>query len=132
MKSREHAELLLRKAAQDEYLLDAMLNDPHAPLEAFGFHAQQTVEKLLKASLAAQRVVYPRTHRLTQLLDLARDSGVPLPSRFDEVRLLTPYAVEFRYDALPEENEESIDKTEVRRQLRDLRAWVESFVQAST
>ena len=50
MKSREHAELLLRKAAQDEYLLDVMLNDPHAPLEAFGFHAQQAVESFIQAS----------------------------------------------------------------------------------
>gem|GEM_PF-3982354 len=39
MKGREHAELLLRKAAQDEYLLDRMLDDPAAPPEAAGVHA---------------------------------------------------------------------------------------------
>lgn len=79
MKWREHAELLLRKAAQAEYLLDRMLDDPAAPTEAFGFHAQQAAEKMLKAALAVHEITYPRTHRLADLLDALRTAGVAIP-----------------------------------------------------
>jgi HEPN domain-containing protein len=79
VKWREHAELLLRKAAQDEYLLDRMLDDPAAPTEAFGFHAQQAAEKMLKAALAVHQSAYPRTHRLADLLDALRTAGVAIP-----------------------------------------------------
>jgi HEPN domain-containing protein len=49
MKQRELAELLLRKAAQDEAAMVYPL--PHADLDddLIGFHAQQAVEKALKA-----------------------------------------------------------------------------------
>jgi len=43
--------LLLRKADQDIYLLEKLADDEQAPIEIFGFHAQQSAEKLLKASL---------------------------------------------------------------------------------
>ena len=51
MKDDKHVVLLLDKAAQDEYVLDKLLSDPDAPVEVFGFHAQQAAEKLLKAIL---------------------------------------------------------------------------------
>ena len=38
--SREHAELLLRKARQDEIALDKLITDPSLPDEIVGFHAQ--------------------------------------------------------------------------------------------
>jgi len=38
-------ELMLDKAAQDEYVLDKLLADDDAPVEIFGFHAQQAAEK---------------------------------------------------------------------------------------
>jgi len=40
--------------------------------------------------------------------------------------LLTPFAVEFRYDVFPGESDEDLDKARVREQLRQLRQWVES------
>lgn len=101
--------LLLSKAAQDEYVIEKLLNDAEAPLEIFGFHAQQAAEKLLKAALASRNVKYPLTHQLTQLMDLAVANGMSFPSTLEDIRLLTPFAVEFRYDAIPEENEEPLD-----------------------
>jgi HEPN domain-containing protein len=67
-------------------------------MEVFGFHAQQSVEKLFKAVLCHAHIQYPRTHQLTALLDLAHDNDIELPAEFEELRCLTPFAVEFRYD----------------------------------
>jgi len=49
MPQREHSELLLRKAAQDEFTVEKLIPDPESPDEVIGFHAQQAVEKILKA-----------------------------------------------------------------------------------
>ena len=38
MRSREHAELLLRKAAQDEFVVEKLSFDPASPDEVIGFH----------------------------------------------------------------------------------------------
>jgi len=120
--------LLLKKAAQDEYILDMLVEDHEAPAEIFGFHAQQAAEKLLKASLAAREIIYPQTHRLAELMDLIRSHGVDLPETFEELRYLTPFAVEFRYEVLPEEQEAPLDKSKVNRMIKELRLWVESVV----
>jgi HEPN domain-containing protein len=121
----EHYELLLRKAAQDEYLLDLMVADPHAPTEAFGFHAQQAAEKLLKAALVGTGLQYPRTHRLLDLLDALCAARTDVPAGLLALKGLTPFAVEFRYDALPEEPEAPLDKQATRSLIRSPRDWVE-------
>ena len=128
----EQLALLLAKADQDEYVLDKFLDDAQAPVEIFGFHAQQAVEKLFKAALVAAGSAYPQTHRLAELIDLIRNCGVDLPDEFEELRYLTPFAVEFRYDIAPEEEEEPLDKVLIRRLVADLRSWVESFVEQQT
>jgi hypothetical protein len=125
---KQHVALLLAKAAQDEYVLDKLLDDPDAPLEVFGFHAQQTAEKLLKAVLSHAGIVYPRTHQLVELLDLAADHGLQLPAEAEELRHLTPFAVEFRYDVLPGEERPRLDKATVRRELVRLRTWIETRI----
>lgn len=124
----DHIRLLLKKASQDEYVLDKMTDDGQAPIEIFGFHAQQAAEKMLKAVLAQAKVEYPRTHRLAELIDLAKDNGIDLPDKLEDVRLLTPFAVEFRYDVFPGASDEGLDKKHVREQLRQLRCWVESKI----
>ena len=51
---------LLRKARQDRIALDALL--PLHAYDAVCFHAQQAVEKWLKAFLAYHGVAFPHTH----------------------------------------------------------------------
>lgn len=68
----DYVGMLVSKAAQDEYVLDVLLDDPLAPEEVFGFHAQQAAEKLLKALLAAAQVEFPFTHRLEELIETSR------------------------------------------------------------
>ena len=45
-----------------------------------GFHAQQAVEKSLKAALAAAAVDFPFTHNIALLMQLCDDAGIELPT----------------------------------------------------
>lgn len=49
MKQHEQSDLLLRKAAHDEVLLDEVIGSERVSDEVIGFHCQQAAEKLLKA-----------------------------------------------------------------------------------
>ncbi|MFH0981292.1 MAG: HEPN domain-containing protein, partial [Planctomycetota bacterium] len=95
-KSRDHARILLEKAAEDEWILARTVDAPDAPLAAIGFHAQQAVEKHLKAVLTSQSVDYPRTHNLALLLDLIQRQGLGCPTDAATIPRLTPFAVTFR------------------------------------
>ena len=123
---REQVALLLSKAAEDEYVLDKLVGDENAPDSVYGFHAQQATEKLIKACLAGSDVDYPFTHRLVELIDLARDSNIDLPKVFEDLRDMTPFAVEFRYGVVPPDVEdEPLDKNAVRIAIQQARLWVE-------
>lgn len=84
--------------------------DPN--LDAVCFHAQQGMEKLLKALLIHLRRPVPRTHDLVVLAkatDVAvlQDKGIE-----DQLMFLTRAAVEYRYpgeDAEPEDAQESLE-----------------------
>lgn len=62
------------------------------------FHAQQAVEKSLKAVLAERGVEFPFIHDLDGLTQLCESADVSLPDELDGVDRLTPYAAGFRYN----------------------------------
>ena len=95
-KRSEQAKQFLHKAGQDITVLTKLQNDPDIAPEILGFHAQQATEKLLKAVLANQIIVFPYTHRISELMDLLDDHQLPLPAELAELRFLTPFAVEYR------------------------------------
>ncbi len=94
MKRREQASLFLRKAAQDEALLDAVLESDSVSDEVFGFHCQQAAEKLLKAVLSDLGVTFRKTHELGALMDTLAHSGAPLPEGFENLDALTPFSAD--------------------------------------
>jgi HEPN domain-containing protein len=61
------------------------------------FHAQQCVEKYLKANLQAAGTAFPKTHDLVVLLDLSLAIAPNLDQFRSRLRLLTLAAVEIRY-----------------------------------
>jgi HEPN domain-containing protein len=128
MRSRERAEILLRKAAQDEFTVLKLIPDPASPDEVIGFHAQQAVEKMLKAVLSFKSVRYRRTHDLVELMDLVRENGITFPEIVEESRRLGPFATTFRYDDLLAEPEEPFDRSWALECIRRTRAWAESVV----
>lgn len=128
MQCRDHVDLLLRKAANDEFTVRKLVPDSESPDEVIGFHAQQAIEKLLKAALSLKGVSYRKTHDLAELIDLLQDSGVDIPEAIEDVRQLGPFAVEFRYDDLPEEHEAAFDRAWAADCVKKTREWVERLM----
>ncbi len=87
---------LLRKAKQDRIAVEALL--AAQALDGACFHAQQAVEKCLKAFLAHRGVQFPYTHNLTKLVEICAGLDPAFRSLLPTVAPLTPYAVELRYD----------------------------------
>ncbi|HVM49124.1 MAG TPA: HEPN domain-containing protein [Candidatus Acidoferrum sp.] len=65
--------------------------------DAACFHAQQCVEKYLKARLLEAGIAFPRTHDLRQLLNACLQAE-PLWSAYAQILdRMSNYAVDFRY-----------------------------------
>lgn len=94
------AHLLLRKASADLAVTRTLAADADPHDEAIGFHAQQAVEKALKAVLALLELPSPRTHDLTYLVELLDANGITVPAAIAEPEWLSPWAVTTRYDDL--------------------------------
>ena len=65
--------------------------------EAVAFHAQQTVEKALKAVLVWHQMEFPKTHDIERLLDLLAGCDSDLAQAAAGAVELTPFGVEYRY-----------------------------------
>lgn len=65
--------------------------------EQICFHAQQAVEKALKAALLFYKIDFAFTHDLQELLDTFETAKISVPAHLLDVGILTPYAVETRY-----------------------------------
>lgn len=61
------------------------------------YHAQQAVEKILKAFLISRGATALRTHNLVALLDTAVELEPSIADLKEACSLLTPYAVDLRY-----------------------------------
>ncbi len=88
----------LRMADKDIAALDYIFEAAVVADSIVGFHAQQAVEKSLKAVLHACSAGFGRTHDLTQLCELVSAVGLKLPLPMETIAQLTPYAVTLRYD----------------------------------
>lgn len=93
----EQTQALIEAAQRDRLTFQILLRDPNSPLETTLFHAQQALEKGLKALLVRAGIMFPRTHDLLELRDLAAANGIDVPVARDLLARLAPYAVEFRY-----------------------------------
>lgn len=120
------AALLVAKAAGDQAALGALAGARDVPDEVFGFHAQQAVEKLIKAALASLGRDFPRTHDLGVLTALLEDAGHSLPEALISAEELTIWAVEFRYE---NSLERTLDRAEVVRLVAAVRDWVAGVIQ---
>lgn len=87
---------LLRKSRSDAKVMRA--SKDVGALDAACFHAQQAVEKALKAYLAHHGISFPYTHNLAKLVELAGQVDERFSGLVSVVEPLTPYAVEARYD----------------------------------
>jgi HEPN domain-containing protein len=111
----------MKKAAGDEAILARLIEDADIPDDALGFHAQQAVEKMIKAVLAWHEVPYERTHNIAYLVTLLEGApDIAVPPNGEELPTLTPWAAEFRYDDLPDAG---LDRRETLSVVEEIKAW---------
>jgi HEPN domain-containing protein len=118
------SEALLARAAEDIALVRTSLDVPEITDAIVGFHSQQAAEKLLKAVLARRRIVYPYTHDLERLMELVEDVAGAGPPDRESVVALTPWAVEFRYGDVPEDE---LDRRSTLTLVEGLAGWVSDY-----
>jgi HEPN domain-containing protein len=89
------------------------------PTDAVCFHAQQCVEKYLKALLVLNEIVFGRTHHISELMALL-PAGIRPSLTPDEQDRLTEYAVITRYpgDYDPISREEARQAVQIARRVR--------------
>jgi hypothetical protein len=84
---------LLEKARGDEVAVRALAKHPDVSDSGVGFHAQQAVEKSLKAVLELRGVDYPYSHDIDGLIELSRNTGIDIPDRLSGADYLSPFSV---------------------------------------
>jgi len=95
---RELALGLLNKARHDLVAARATITTGQA-FDMVCFHAQQAAEKSLRALLAWHAVEYPWQSDLEELLEFVKPLVPEIETWNEDVILLTPFAVEARYEA---------------------------------
>lgn len=130
MHATDHAQDLLRMARKDFDALRGMLDQPLFADEIFGFHAQQAIEKSLKAWLAARSVSFPLTHDLSRLLGLLEESGSEVRTFWPLVQY-TVFAVQARYESGMMDTEAPIDRRAVIEEVQQLFGTVARLIGAA-
>jgi len=94
------AAVLARKAEDDARAMQLLALNEEISDEIIGFHAQQAVEKWLKAVLGSREVEFEYTHDLHRLVAEVVAAVGQFPFDVPEVVALTEHAVPLRYDEI--------------------------------
>jgi HEPN domain-containing protein len=94
------AQSLMRAAQRDWKTVELLAQHPDAPPTSLCFHAQQYVEKVIKAVLVSNDVIFRRTHDLEELAALLATQDIAPPLPMDQLRQLNPFAVLLRYEEI--------------------------------
>jgi HEPN domain len=121
-----HTQLLLRKAQSHRNVLDHVGPDPTFADMIVGFHAQQAIEKLIKAVLSHNQIAYPRVNDLDRLLHLLEAEQITQPPRTQQLVSLTPWATRFRYEDPPKPI--SLDRRATVTLVNDVAAWASALM----
>jgi HEPN domain-containing protein len=97
--SLEEAHRFLGLARADFEAFQVLAASVHIRSAIALFHAQQSVEKSLKAVLFAKKLEFRRTHDLIELADKLRLADAAVPCSTEALARLNPYAVLYRYDS---------------------------------
>jgi HEPN domain-containing protein len=96
----ETSRILLKKAGEDATAVREFAGNSEIADSIIGFHAQQAVEKWLKAVTAANGTRHSAIHDIDRLIEIVEASGIEVPLDRDRLAVLTQYAVPLRYDEL--------------------------------
>ena len=116
------ARALLRAAGRDWKTVELLLQHPDAPISSVCFHAQQYMEKAMKAVLVSNAVIFRRTHDLEELADWLEQKEIEPPLPKDRLKRLNPFAVTIRHEDM---ELTLIDIQTVTEMMENGQAWVE-------
>jgi HEPN domain-containing protein len=103
-----------------------LVPDPEISDEIVGFHAQQAIEKWLKAVMALHGLEEARIHDLGRLLEILGSAGVDLPRVADRLDDLSIYAVPLRYADLLDA--ESLDRADTVALVEAVGRWAHALL----
>ena len=116
----------LRRAKSD-LALSGVPRPPEVMYNELCFHAQQAVEKSLKAVLITEHIEFRRVHHIGYLLGLLPQE-IPPPPEAVEAVTLTSYAVTTRYPGDYEEITKEMYQEAVHI-ARDIVRWAEQIIE---
>jgi len=87
----------LAKADEDYNLIKHLMSENAPYLSAITFHAQQAVEKYLKAYLVYHQQEFPKTHDIYRILDIVDSVDKSLSVYLQPTGILSLYSVDVRY-----------------------------------
>lgn len=125
----ETSRILLKKAEEDATAVREFAGNPEIGDSIIGFHAQQAVEKWLKAVTAASGVRHSTIHDIDRLIEIVMAAGIDVPLDRDQLAVLTQYAVPFRYDELLDA--ESLEREVLVALVDEVAVWVAGQIGAS-
>lgn len=117
---------LLRLANRDLQAFYVLKCASEIDLSTVCFHAQQAVEKSLKAVLVCHGKDPTRTHDLNKIAYSLADEGIELPLTIEELSKLNPYAVIFRYDDL---EIEILTRDEAQKMVETIYSWSRKIIE---
>jgi len=122
----DHARQLLGMAKTDHTALTNKLNAEQFPEQIFSFHAQQAIEKALKAWISLLRRPYPKTHDVSVLVGVLREAGADISS-FQRLEDYTVFAVQYRYESY-DTDDEPLDRADVIQEIAGLLSHVQQAI----
>ena len=117
---------ILRTKAQHDFNAAAILADADQKDvgdEIFGLLIQQAVEKAAKCLLASKNIKYPFTHEIDRLFQDLTAKGLPVPGRFSDLEMLTPFATQARYETAISRG--LFDRPRFLNLVREFLAWID-------
>lgn len=123
------AAVLARKAEDDAKAMQLLALNSEISDDIIGFHAQQAVEKWLKAVLGSRGIEFEYTHDLHRLIAEVTAAVGEFPFDIPEVVALTEHAVPLRYDEILDT--EPLDRGATVTLVNDVGAWTQSMLDSS-
>ena len=118
-------------ARKDFDALRGMGDNPLFSDEIYGFHAQQAIEKSLKAWIASKSLEFPLTHDLKRLLLVLQQTGESVDCFLPLIRY-TIFSVLARYENGILDTEEGFDRKEILEEVRQLLVHVEAKISVAS
>jgi len=118
---------MLTMAHKDLKALKGMTDPDLFEEEIFGFHAQQAVEKALKAWLALVGREYPLTHDISALLANLESGGLDVKQFWGLVEY-NVFAIRFRYESL-EGYDQTLDRDASVEAVNELVQFVQRLIE---